>query len=308
MHDTLNNNPLVSVAVITYNSSKTVIETLESIQAQTYQNIELIISDDYSKDDTVKICKEWVEENLNRFVRVEIVESPVNTGVSANGNRAEDACRGDWVKPIAGDDVLLPWCIEVYMGYIEEHPEAKVLFGRVKAFGASDDINERFNTSVFDYAFLKKGPTEQLSRLLCSNNYIPAAAFFYNRVYVRSTGIRNDERIPLLEDWPKWINMLRKGIVFDVIDSDVVRYRISESSLSTTSTLSLVFRKSNALFFKYYQFWPQLKGGHVSHVILKRLDAEKIIGGNNLFWRCLNRMYSLYRRLKRVGEPIPEFF
>ena len=49
------NNPLVSVVVITYNSASTIIETLDSIREQSYKNIELIISDDCSKDNTVDI-------------------------------------------------------------------------------------------------------------------------------------------------------------------------------------------------------------------------------------------------------------
>lgn len=54
-------NPLVSVIVITYNSSKYVLETLNSVAAQTYDNIELIISDDCSKDNTVEICRNWLK-------------------------------------------------------------------------------------------------------------------------------------------------------------------------------------------------------------------------------------------------------
>ena len=60
---TKNNNPLVSIIVITYNSAKFVLETLESAKAQTYQNIELIISDDGSTDNTVQICREWLKNN-----------------------------------------------------------------------------------------------------------------------------------------------------------------------------------------------------------------------------------------------------
>lgn len=55
--------PLVSVSVITYNSAKTVLETLESIKAQTYQNLELIVSDDCSTDNTVELCRNWIEQN-----------------------------------------------------------------------------------------------------------------------------------------------------------------------------------------------------------------------------------------------------
>ena len=52
---------LVSVVVITYNSEKYILETLESIKTQSYKNLELIISDDCSKDDTVMICRDWLD-------------------------------------------------------------------------------------------------------------------------------------------------------------------------------------------------------------------------------------------------------
>lgn len=58
-------NPLVSVIVITYNSAKYVLETLESIRVQSYQNIELIISDDCSKDNTIDICRNWIGKMKN---------------------------------------------------------------------------------------------------------------------------------------------------------------------------------------------------------------------------------------------------
>ena len=125
-------NPLVSVGVLTYNSSKTVLETLESIKAQTYQNIELIISDDASKDNTVEICKEWVEKNKDRFVRCEILTVPENTGIPANVNRRIAASRGEWSKGIAADDALLPDCIENFINYVKEHPEAEIIFAKAK--------------------------------------------------------------------------------------------------------------------------------------------------------------------------------
>ena len=59
--------PLVSIIVLTYNSSLTILETLESLKKQSYPNIELIISDDASKDETVKICQTWVQANSYKF-------------------------------------------------------------------------------------------------------------------------------------------------------------------------------------------------------------------------------------------------
>ena len=52
---------LVSISVITYNSSKYILDTLDSVKAQTYPNLELVISDDCSTDNTIDLCKDWVK-------------------------------------------------------------------------------------------------------------------------------------------------------------------------------------------------------------------------------------------------------
>ncbi len=69
--------------VITYNSSKFVNETLESAKNQSYENIELIVSDDCSTDDTVEICKNCIERNMQRFTRTELLTVKKNTGTSS---------------------------------------------------------------------------------------------------------------------------------------------------------------------------------------------------------------------------------
>lgn len=80
-------NPLVSVVVITYNSMLYVQKTLESILAQSYSNLEIIISDDASSDETVTFCSQWLQKNGNRFKRTRVVTLSVNTGIPANANR-----------------------------------------------------------------------------------------------------------------------------------------------------------------------------------------------------------------------------
>jgi len=126
----MDDKPLVSVTVITYNSAKFVLETLESIRQQTYSNIELIISDDCSKDNTVELCQQWINEHGGRFVRSTIVTTPVNTGVAANFNRAIDNSNGEWIKGIAGDDLLLPTSVADYINYINDNDESKIVFGK----------------------------------------------------------------------------------------------------------------------------------------------------------------------------------
>lgn len=243
--------PLVAVTVLTYKSSPYIIDTLESIKAQTYKNIELIIADDCSPDNTVQTCQDWLEINKDRFVRTQIIVPDHNTGVSANCNRADDACTAEWIKELAGDDQLTPDSISTYVEYITQHPDVVYMFGRVECFTDDGTLTDRANW--FDYDFFKLTREEQYSRLL-KRNCIPAATGFHNVKRMNELGIRNDERIPMLEDHPKWLNCLSKGVQFHFVDKITARYRISENSLSTTSVLNLRLHESQRRFYYYYYF------------------------------------------------------
>lgn len=249
----MNSLGLVSIVVITYNSSNFIVETLDSISNQTYPKIELIISDDSSTDDTIPICEQWINDNKERFVKYKIIKSDVNTGVSANCNRGEKEASGTWVKPLAGDDILRPDAIEKYVQYMEAHPQVTYLFGKMLAFGDNSKDITSFNNDILVYDFFNDSAKEQYHRLMNNKCYIPAPTFFYNRKQYLEDGISNDESIPMLEDWPKWVNITKRGHRVYLLDSITVNYRIHNSAISKTTGLSK-FSKSQMLFYIKYQF------------------------------------------------------
>lgn len=282
-------SPLVSIPVITYNSAKTVLETLESIKAQTYPNIELIISDDCSKDNTVELCSEWIANNQERFVRTQIVTVDNNTGVSANFNRADAACCGVWVKPIAGDDILIHTCIEDNVRYINEHKEAVVVFSRVEAFGENQDVVEKYKgNGVFDYSFFTKSTEEQWESLVYDDAHIPAPTSFYNKEAIEKSGVKNDERLPLIEDEPKWINLLKAGIHLHFFDRETVMYRVgapealsSPNHVMSPKQIDSIFR-----FYFYYKF-PARYQRNPDDAVERMIDL--IVGlYSNAYYGCGN--------------------
>ena len=277
-----NKQPLVSVPVITYNSAKYVLETLESIKAQTYQNIELIISDDCSTDNTVELCQQWINKHKDRFVRTEIITIDINTGVSANLNRAEAKCLGKWVKSVAGDDLLMHNCIENYVNYVTRNKDVVCVFGRVEVFGATEERSVFFNNSIFDYSFFQLDVQKQLYYLTYEKNCIPASTLFFNRNKFKSLSLECDESIPLLDDWPRWIKALISGVKFDFIDITTVLYRLHENSIST-SKFSFGFYRSNFLFDLKYRY-PQWRMNDESEAIEKlssiHLDTVRELCGD----------------------------
>ncbi len=95
-------SPLVTIVVLCYNSSNTIIETLESIYNQTYQNIELIISDDFSLDESVLIAQNWLSEKNSRFVDSHTLTSHKNEGISANSviKKSTPACNDNTKRTV----------------------------------------------------------------------------------------------------------------------------------------------------------------------------------------------------------------
>ena len=296
--DVLNKDLVVTVKVLTYNSSRYVLETLESIKAQTYPYLALVISDDCSTDKTVKICKEWVEKNKDRFVSAQILESSVNTGVSANDNRAEKACSTTWVKTLAGDDLLLPNCIQDNMDYVEEHLETVYLFSKINVFGGKKSTNDSLR-NYFNDDFFKLSAEEQYKELVFGECKIAAPTGFYNIKKIRELGLLVDERIPMMNDRPKWINALKSGITFHFMDKETVGYRVHQKSLSTSKYKSPVFFRSLQLFYYYYQRDEFIKKYGLDKVIEDEVNNVVKIYTNFFESRRLlmSKIYFLFKRI-----------
>lgn len=276
---------IVTVSVIAYNSSKYILDTLESIKNQTYSNIILIICDDCSTDDTVQVCKEWIDTNSSRFVDTRLIVPPKNTGISDNVNRAWDACKTTYLKLIAGDDILLPNCIEDLMKYVEATPNALVVFGKMDGFGISEENIEEHMKQYFDYSFFSMSPKDQWERLVFRGNCIPAPTALYNIPRLKELGLRNDSRIPLLDDYPLWLNMLKSGVKFHFVDKTLVNYRFSPEAVSTNATLSPRSKKSHGLFFIYYIF-PEYWKRDKPRAICRYIKAAHVAWGG-WFWNTL---------------------
>lgn len=283
------NKPLVSIPIVTYNSAAFIVETLESVNAQTYQNIELIVSDDCSTDDTVAVCREWIAKNKDRFVRAEVLTTMKNTGVSENLNRAEAACQGEWVKFLDGDDLLLPTCVEDYIEYVTEHPEIVYLFGRGKAFGSSEERNRYYEEEVFDYSIFELDAHQQC-QMLIQRNCIISSTCMYNRKKNAELGLYNDERIPLLEDWPRWINVTKKGIKLHLLDKVEVKYRLRGDSLSTSDSLNPKCYRSSRMFSLLYQYPEWNKEDHEK-------AAERVVADEMVIYQYL---MDINHRLKQL--------
>ena len=280
--------PLVSICIVTYKSANTITETLDSVYAQTYPRLELIVSDDFSPDNTVYVVRQWMEAHKERFERMELITVPKNTGVSANYNRASDACLGDWVKDCDGDDLLLPDCVQSNIDFITEHPDVVYVFSKGRCFGIDKEY-VKIQASQFDCDFFGWKKQKQLDYLYLCGSPIFSSSAFYNRQKCIELNFNNDERIPNYEDRPKWIRLIEQNIPLAYINKELICYRITGSSISTTIGGSKVFSHSMALFDKYYRIPYIEKAGYKYYAFRHRLVNKKHLTGS-LFWKFVCKL------------------
>lgn len=299
------NNPLVSIVVSTYNSSKFVLETLKSAKAQTYQNIELIVSDDCSTDDTVEICRRWIDENKDRFVRTELITIEKNTGISANCNRGRKAAKGEWIKGIAGDDVLMEDCIRWNYEHVSKHPEIKLLQSNNLIIDEASNIIGKSNS--IHYFYSNEISAKEQHRILLFTYRGNTPTLFIKREFF-DNGFMYDEEIRNVEDYQMYLRLTASGEKIYFFDKCTVKYRKNSFSVQRdnekNTKIVKSFRLNGILLSKKYVL-PYVKGVNrlfisYNDYIVKKFVPSKFNKNNFLgrkIWFILYFPYFIYSNL-----------
>ncbi len=204
-------NPLVSVIIPVYNAEKYIEEALLSILRQTYTNIEIIIIDDGSKDESEKIIK-----NINAK-NIQYVKNVKNIGVSATRNRGFELAKGKYIALMDADDISLPTRIEKQVTFLEKHHE----------YGLVSSHYESFREHIF-------GVKRRIRKLSTEPEKIHTSLLFTNMLCCPSTMIRKevlikhdlhfDTSLQMAEDFDLW---RRLSVVTKItnIDEVLLKYR-----------------------------------------------------------------------------------
>ena len=110
--------PLVSVCIPAYNSGDTILETITSVLRQTYRNLELIVVDDRSTDNTMQVLEQISDE------RLKVYRNEKNLGMAGNWNRCLELCSGEYLKLLCADDLIHETLIAREVELMEANPEA----------------------------------------------------------------------------------------------------------------------------------------------------------------------------------------
>lgn len=303
------NTPLVTVGVVTYNSAEYIEETLNSIFNQDYQNIELIVSDDCSTDNTVEICRTWISQHEYRFNGTKLVTVDKNTGVSGNSNRALNEAHGEWYKCFDGDDVLESHAITNYINFINDHPNCSHIVAVTDVFNKINDKRDRKTFNMINKYFCGDGVESKRQYSVISKLvFVSCITYFAKTALIRSVG-GFDERFPLREDFPLVINTMSTGNKLYFMECVTALYRVRPNSISHSSDNYSFFSKNEVRYIIEYKLLyrlEHLKGiWRIFHYYSNFVNGLIIRSGNNkkklfcwFLWviRALTDPFVWYRR------------
>ena len=223
---------MVTVAIIVYKAADYIEETLDSVKNQTYKNIELIISDDNSPDNTVDVCRQWLKHNSSRFTKTSLLTVEKNTGVTGNCNRALNAATGDYYQDLAGDDIMIPEAVEKFVNYFNNHSEVQFAFGKsIYFYGDFSDNNFHPKEFSFKTLCMRESVTARKQYEYYQKIYFANSASYFTKPEVIKSVGGYDERFPLTEDDPLYVGLTKAGIKLWLMDDYVVYKRQHESSI-----------------------------------------------------------------------------
>lgn len=235
---------LVSIIIPAYNVGKYIAQTLDSILAQTYKNIEVIVVDDGATDNTKEIIEKYIKNKS--FIKL---ISQKNKGLAGARNTGLKHAAGEYICIFDSDDIMLPNKIEKQVEFLEEHQECDLAYSNIYHF-IDNNPNKTYLWKLPQYSL------NAYRNLLLHGNYInPNSVLFRRSVYDKYGGF--DESIRSAEDWDYWLKISYNKIKFGYLPDFLTMYRMRDNNLSADrvtmySTALSVLEKQKKLRQSFY--------------------------------------------------------
>jgi len=315
MENDVKEMPLVSVIVPCYNHEKYVEQTIESIVNQTYKNIELIVIDDGSKDNSPKILEE-LSKKYNFYY-----EHQQNIGLPATLNKMIKTAKGKYISLIASDDVKTIDKIEVLVKEFEElSDEYAVVCGDANFIDDNGkeiciEVSGQEYKSFLDWHLHSRNDFDYKNNFgeyttLLQANYIPAMSTLIKKEALYKVGLY-EENISI-EDWNMWLKLART-YKMKHIDRIVSFYRWHANNSSKTmrdklrfDSLKIFEREKDFCYLNgQVELWDlRYYGGILELLLLKKysLFYDTISKKNilNFFKFCSKKVVRLF--YKKIGS------
>lgn len=210
----------VSVIMANYNTSISQLkDSIDSILHQTYHDIEFVIVDDHSSDESIDYLKSLKD---NRIV---LIENEKNIGLTKSLNIAIKHATGDYIARMDSDDISERNRLEKQVEYLEKHKDVDFVCSWFKHFGGDEAV------------YKKTIPSTSLFRcyLLLGNSYIAHPSVMFRSSFLIKNELLYDESIKKSQDYDMWIRCADAGNVATVPEV-LLNYRIHSNQITNSSS------------------------------------------------------------------------
>jgi glycosyltransferase involved in cell wall biosynthesis len=288
------NKPLVSIILPVFNGEKYLYEAVTSCLAQTYRNIELLIIDDCSTDNTFRIAREFKEKDC----RVKLFSNSENKKLPASLNIGHQLANGKYLTWTSHDNILHQEAIENLCLHILEQ-KVDVVYSSYLIIDAKGALKGSHRLKEIEYSFFYG---------------VIGACFIYSREFFFKNG-EYDENLYLLEDFDFWLRGLKHGKFYRIDNPGFYLYRYHADALTAKINIDISMKKEfeRKLHQCYQKIFKDEKSKELNSDLIKYfesylindLDAKMLPLRSKTFFKELEDKIKLYRgvsyiKLKRI--------
>lgn len=315
--------PLVSVCVTCYNYGRFIADCIESVQAQTLSDWELIICDDQSSDNTAEIVRQYAAQDN----RIKYLINETRLGMNGNIKRSADLGTGKYLKILCADDWLAPNCLEVLVALMEQHPNVVLATSAEVYTDHEEPLHVQF---LFGKPLTIISGAAMLDRVANGHGLGGNSSFLIRKSAYKEIG-GYDDRVLYAADYDLGARLCRIGDYLHV-DEPLFYGRHHEASSSSNDPKKLIdvidwyeipdriFRPrrfGNREWRRYHWLTMQLTARYLLNTILQHLRAnhrfanklaQMVIKYGNLWlgipWLLPHVIGRLYRRITGKHRPL----
>jgi glycosyltransferase involved in cell wall biosynthesis len=211
--------PAVSVLVKAYNHAPHVRHAIDSILGQSFQDFEIVVTDDASTDGTLGILRGFTDD------RVRLQALRRNLGISGAMNATVARARGRYLAILNSDDFALPGRLRRQVDFLDAHPDVSLVFGLPRPVGERGEPAAPFNDFSTPLRLPDFSRRTWLRQFFFAGNCLCAPTAMIRREAYRDAG-EYDRRLTNLQDLDMWIRMLAAGHAIHVLPDELTALRI----------------------------------------------------------------------------------
>lgn len=240
---------MVSVIIPTYNRSETIKKSIYSVLNQTYNNIEIIVIDDKSTDNTEEVMKNIIDKRI-RYIKLD-----ENKGACFARNRGIELAKGKYIAFQDSDDEWLPQKLEVQLRYLQEK-DLDIVSCRMY------QIFDEEKTNIFPKKCEIDRKQVYLKNVISTQTILGKAECFKNEKF--------DINLPRFQDWDLVLRLL-KNYKLEIVEDILVKAYIQENSISKNPEKAI---KAIEIFLEKHCINRSIKGYYLRLIGLYRMQAK----------------------------------